>query len=183
MRALFVVTSRFDADTPTWDSYRRWSGLTLTELVSLDAMLCPSVLAEILPEDWNHIVNEAHMLSYFTDLECLVQRVGHLHRRNLLAVFRNPDAHPAPPEAQTYQFLFAGYDLVEVGGGPSTLTNCGGFPLAFSNSELSPLGLLPTFDRANEVREALRRHYPSEPHAHCDLWAIYRAVSPDDLPS
>jgi hypothetical protein len=115
------------------------------------------------------------MLNYFTDLDYLVQRVGHLHGRNLLAVYCNPEDHPPPPETNKYQFAFEGYDLLEVNSGPSALTNCGGFPAAFANSELSSHGLLSSLQRANEVRQALRSRYPSEPHAQCDVWAIYRA--------
>ena len=176
MRALYIATRRFGPGAAEWESYRRWSALELTELVSLDLMLCPSVLEEIITEDWDHIVNQDFMLNYFTNLDYLVRRVGHLHGRNLLAVYRNPEAHPPAPETQRYQFVFEGYDLVEVNGGPSALTNCGGFPEAFSNGELSSHGLLLSLTRANEVRQALRDLYPSEPHAQCDVWAIYRAA-------
>jgi hypothetical protein len=177
MGALYIVTRRFDPGVAEWESYRRWSALELTELVSLDSMLCPTVLEEIIAEDWDHIVNQDFMLNYFIDLDYLVQRVGHLQGRNLLAVYRNPEAHPPPPETQKHQFVFEGYDLVEVNGGPSALTNCGGFSEAFANGELSPHGLLLSLDRANEVRKTLRDRYPSEPHAECDVWAIYRAVA------
>jgi hypothetical protein len=174
---LYIVTERFSpANCGTaWKGYLQWSNLhQLTELVSLDSMLCKPVIRELVDEDWAHIVNEDFMLSYFTDVEYLVRRAGHLRDRNLLCVYRNPATHPAGPVAASFHFGFEGYDLVEVGGGPSALTNCGGFPNAFSNEELSPHGLLPSLDRAAEVQEALRRHYPDEPHACCDLWAIFR---------
>ena len=68
-----------------------------------------------------------------------------------------------------------GYDLIDVMGGVSTLSNCGGFPLAFDNGELNRVGLLAALDRAHAVRAALRSNYPDEPHANCDVWAIFRA--------
>jgi hypothetical protein len=171
---LYIVTERFDPDRGTdWESYISWSGLTqLREVVSLDSILCPKVIDQILPEDWNHIVNEDFMLDYFTDLDYLIQRAGSLDGRNLLSVYKNPDSDP-PPSASS--FTLEGYDLVDVMGGVSTLTNCGGFALAFANSELNSVGLLPTLDRANRVRTALQVNYPDEPHATCDVWAIFRA--------
>jgi hypothetical protein len=178
MGPLYIVTERFHpgGDAAEWEQYRRWSGLDLTELISLDPTLCPSVLQEISDEDWPHIVNQDFMLRYFTDLDHLVRRVGSLRDRNLLAVHRNPESEPTTPLSPGHQFVFEGYDLVGVDGGPSALSNCGGFPKAFANAELTPHGLLASLSRANEVRRTLRDRYPSEPHAICDVWAIHRAV-------
>jgi hypothetical protein len=173
---LYIATERFDTGRESeWEKYLSWSGLTqLREVVSLDSILCPRVVDEILPDDWNHIVNEDFMLDYFTDLAYLIQRAGSLDGRNLLCVYKNPDTDPTPSDER---FGFEGYDLVDVMGGISALTNCGGFPLAFKNSELNPVGLLPRLDRAHAVRAALRSHYPTEPHANCDVWTIFRARS------
>lgn len=171
---LFIVTDRFGPQRGAeWDRYIRWSGLSqLTEVVSLDDVLCPSVVGAPLPADWAHIVNEDFMLRYFHDLDYLLARVGSIEGRNLLALFRNPEVLPRPPRDG---FQFEGFDLVDVQGGISALTNCGGFPLAFSNDELNDHGLLATLERANIVRDHLRRHYPAESHADCDVWAIFRA--------
>jgi hypothetical protein len=179
MGPLYIVTERFpsEGNPQAWSGYLRWSGLKLTELVSLDSILCPSVLSEIADGDWDHIVNQDNMLKYFTELDYLVGRVGHLRGRNLLGVYRNPGTHPMAPVASKFKFVFEGYDLVEVAGGPSALTNCRGFPAAFSNVELSSHGLLPSLERASEVQITLRQRYPSEPHSSCDVWAIYRAVA------
>jgi hypothetical protein len=132
MEPLYIVTERFpsEGNRQAWSDYLRWSGLKLTELVSLDSMLCPSVLSEITEGDWDHIVNQDNMLKYFTELDYLVSRVGHLRGRNLLGVYRNPGTHPMAPVASKFKFVFEGYDLVEVDGGPSALTNCRGFPAA-----------------------------------------------------
>jgi len=136
-------------------------------------MLCPPVLDDIRNDYWPHIVNENFMLDYFTDLDFLKNQVATLENFNLLCVFRNPTCHfeKSPTDA----FDFVGYDLVEAQTGISALTNCGGFPEAFSNSELSPRGLLEDFGRALEVKDRLSSRYPDDPHANCDLWAIYRA--------
>lgn len=174
MGPLYVAAERFDPSRGSdWDNYISWSGLTqLREVVSLDSILCPKIIHAILPEDWAHIVNEDFMLDYFTDLEYLIQRAGSLEGRNLLCLYKNPDTEANPSDAR---FALEGYDLVDVMGGISALTNCGGFSLAFANNELNEVGLLSTLDRANAVHTALRVNYPDEPHATCDVWAIFRA--------
>jgi len=75
-----------------------------------------------------------------------------------------------------YDFRFEGYDLADVDGSTSALTNCGGFPLAFSNDELTSHGLLPSLERASEAQQALAAHYPEEHHADCSVWALFRAT-------
>ncbi len=60
----------------------------------------------------------------------------------------------------------------------SALSNCGGFPDAFANSELTPFGLLASHARGMEVQARLREHYPDDPHADCHLWAIFRLAAP-----
>lgn len=54
------------------------------------------------------------------------------------------------------RFELLGYDLVEVDGSISALSNCGGFPDVFSNDELSRKGLLISHGRAQEVQSKLR---------------------------
>jgi hypothetical protein len=75
------------------------------------------------------------------------------------------------------EFQFLGYDVVDQQCIASALTNCGGFPEAFQNSELSQVGLLTNLDRAAEVQRRLRSFYPDHPHAHCNVWAIFRQTN------
>ena len=173
----FLATEPFGpADGERWSKYIERSGLTqLTELVTLDSLLCPPILKHIRDEYWPHIANEDYMLAYFTDLEFLKKQVAGQKKMNLLCVVRNPISPMAAPESG---FEFVGYDLVEPESGVSALTNCGGFPDVFTNSELSKYGLLTDFDRAAQVKTKLRSLYPDEHHAHCDLWATFRAGIP-----
>jgi hypothetical protein len=177
MNPLFIATEPFTPqDGDRWRNYIHWSGLTqLRELVSLDHMLCPPILTEIKADYWPHIVNEDFMLNYFLNLEFLKREIASVARRNLLCVLRNPSEEPARPPAEEFQFL--GYDLVDVQNSASALTNCGGFPDVFLNSELSSVGLLPDFRRAVQVQTGLRSGYPEEIHANCNLWAIFRSTT------
>jgi hypothetical protein len=174
MKPWFIATEPFAASDGTkWQRYIEWSGLTqLVELVSLDPMLCPPILRDTKVEYWPHIVNENYMLAFFLDADFLRQQVVNIHRKNLLCVFRNP---PEPPIQPDSSFDFVGYDLVDIEHSTSALTNCGGFPDVFSNSELSKFGLFTDFNRAVHTQKLLRQKYPEEPHAQCHLWAIFRA--------
>ncbi|HEX2882135.1 MAG TPA: hypothetical protein VHO25_21595 [Polyangiaceae bacterium] len=174
MQNWFIATAPFSpADPEKWTSYVQWSGFThLDEVVSLDSILCPTVLPVIKDEYWPHIVNEDYLLDYFIDLDFLLEQVSGMKPVNVLCVCRNPTGAP-PPQAG---FEFLGYDLVEVRGGVSALTNCRGFSGVFEGSELSPKGLLLSHARALEVQTQLRTQYPEEPHTDCDVWAISRMV-------
>jgi hypothetical protein len=177
MNPWYIATEPFTPqDGKRWQKYIQWSGFTqLTEVISLDHMLNPPILSEVKADYWPHIVNEDFMLHYFVNLEFLKREIGGVARRNLLCVLRNPSDEPARPPTEGFQFL--GYDLVDVENSASALTNCGGFPEVFANSELSSVGLLPDFTRVVEVQDALRSRYPEEIHANCHRWAIFRATS------
>src|SRR5690242_13335274 len=128
MQPWFIATGRF---TPScgeaWKKYVLWSGLhQLDEIVSLDPMLCPTLLPEIKRSYWPHIVNEAFMLNFFVDLEFLLAEVAAVHDKNVLCVYRNPPSPPLPYQGET-AFEFLGYDLVDIHGSASALSNCGGF--------------------------------------------------------
>jgi hypothetical protein len=173
MTPWFIATERFDQSYAGWGKYIAWSGLEqLDEVVSLDGALCPTVLPTIKKEYWNHIVNEDLMFHFFIDLDYLRNETADIHRKNLLCVFRNPPGHPSSQVPEGFEFI--GYDLVDKDTSISALTNCGGFPKAFSNGELSEKGLFRTHERSREVQDALRQQYPNEPHADCYLWAIFR---------
>jgi hypothetical protein len=157
-----------------WTEYVEWSGLTqLEEVVSLDSSLCPCVIEKLEDEDWHHNVQEDYVIDFFRDLDYLQKRVAGVERVSILAAVRNPkeecrNAFPDP------RFRFKGYDLVETQTGMSALTNCGGFPLAFKNDELSTVGLIPQLSRALEIQASLLKNYPDEHHANCDVWALWR---------
>jgi hypothetical protein len=174
MQPWYIATETFTSRHERWTKYIAWSGLTqLDEVVSLDPILCPSLLPDIKAEYWPHIVNEDFMLNFFVDLEFLFGQLPDVAERNLLCVFRNP-LNPPTPLAGSLNFEILGYDLVDVQSSASALTNCGGFPEVFENSELSSKGLLTSLTRAREVQSELRRRHPQEAHANCHVWAILR---------
>ena len=164
------------ADGERWTRFVEWSGLShLGELVSIDDLLCKHVVdvSTFTAEDWRHNVQEDFVLDFFVDLDHLMQRVAQMGRVNILAAKRAPDEECAHAFRDA-RFRFRGYDLVEPGCGPSALTDCGGFPLAFKNDELNWFGLLDNFARAVEVQAALERIYPDVHRGLWDVWAIWR---------
>ena len=172
---LYIAKERFDpTDGERWQGYVQWAKIPgLTEIVSLDTLLCPRLLKEISADDWAHIVNADFRLDYFYHLDYLLKRIGDMNRRNVLGLYRNPIRHITDPPPGG-DFVFIGYDLIEEATQISALNNCGGFPLAFRNEELNQYGVLATFDRAAEVRQELKAKYPEESHADCELYAIWR---------
>jgi hypothetical protein len=181
MTPLFIAKRPFDPSVGDgWDRYVAWSGLAqLREVVSLDTMLCPTVPETLTGPDWDHNVHADYQVFFFRSLEYLRQRIATEGRLNILAVLQNPTA--ADLAVVTLPgFVFAGFDVVDVSGDVSALTNCGGFEGVFVSSELSDLGLLTDLGRACEVQASLRRLYPEEPHAECHVWAIWRQRFPAD---
>lgn len=179
MQTLFLAKRPFDLSAgEAWNRYVSWSGVSqLTEVVSLDNMLCPTVPEELTSADWNYNVHADYLTFFFRSLDYLRHRVGGEGRLNILAVLQNPTDADLASMSLPY-FAFAGFDVVDVRGDISALTNCGGFDGVFLNNELSELGLLTDLGRALQVQTSLRQQYPEESHAECDVWAIWRQRLP-----
>jgi len=172
---LFIATERFDpTDGEAWRKYFEWAKIpALTEVVGLDGSLCNPIIGELLEEDWSHNVKVDDQLRYFYHLDYLLNRVQAVQRRNILGLYRNPEAHiDRAPSAGDFRFL--GYDLIEEHTHISALTNCGGFPDIFCNDELNSFGLISKFERAVQVKKLLAQTHPEEPHADCEMYAIWR---------
>ncbi|SJM33835.1 hypothetical protein [Mesorhizobium delmotii] len=174
MQRLYIATERFGpSDGTEWRNYIEWSGLSqLTEVVTLDGMLCPFALPETKESHWPHIVQEDNMLNFFLDLDFLLSELADTGDLNILGVIRRPTV-----DVRSFDwdgFAFMGYELLDKDVSISALTNCGGFPDVFANAELSSVGLIDDFDRAAEIRDLLHEMHPEEHHADCDLWAVFR---------
>lgn len=94
-------------------------------------------------------------------------------RHHVLAVAREPteaDVRGVSLEG----FTFLGYELLEEATATSALTNCRGFDGAYSASDLSRCGLVPTASRAYEIRRDLAELFPDEAHAQCTVWGVWR---------
>ncbi len=172
---LFIATERFDpTDGEKWQKYFEWAKIpAIKEVVSLDTCLCSRLIKEFSDEDWKHNAGKDAPPIHFGDLKYLLHRVRGMARRNILEVYRNPIAH-INESAGGRDFVFAGYDLIEDATQISALINCGGFPEVFTNQELNCYGLISEFERAVKVKRLLLEKHPEEPHAHCEMYAIWR---------
>ena len=175
MPVVYSAVKRFDpACGESWTKFIEWCGLTqLREVASLDGILCPTVFQELVDEDWQHVINENFKCHLFLNLEYLLGKVANNDRVSVLALMQNPTADEVFLFSDR-RFIFRGFDLVELQTGISALVNCGGFPKAFSSTDLSDCGLLTDHAKALSVQKLLRAEYPDEPHADCDLWAIWQ---------
>lgn len=177
MPVIYSAVQRFDPSCgDKWTKFIEWCGLTqLREVISLDGILCPSVIVidELTVEDWQHNVNENFKCHLFHDLEYLLGKVAGTDRVNVLALIQNPTVDEVRAFSDNH-FNFRGFDLVELQTGISALVNCGGFPKAFASTDLSDCGLLTDHAKAMIVQNLLRAEYPDEHHADCDVWAIWQ---------
>jgi len=181
MPVYFVAVERFGpASGESWREFIEWSGLThLREVVSLDTILCPAVFEGLTDEDWGHNVQEDFLIGLFHDLDYLLGKSDGHDRANILALMRNPTAAEVGSFTDP-RFVFRGFDLVEVGTGVSALVNCSGFDKAFAPADLSDCGLLTNHAKASGVQHLLGAEYPDEPHADCDVWAIWQMTGRED---
>ena len=177
----YVARRRFGPDAgERWTRYVAWSRLTqLREVVSLDTMLCPAAPEELVPEDWEHNVHADYEITHFRSLDYLRRRVAETVGLNILAVLREPSPDELE-QALSPGFAFVGFDVLDVHGDVSALTNCGGFDDVFAPEELNSLGLLSARARATTVRQDLRARYPEKHHAVCDVWALWRWSGSND---
>jgi hypothetical protein len=78
MPVVYTAVQRFDpACGERWQRFIEWSGLKqLREVVSLDLILCPTVLGELTAEDWRHNVQEDFKITLFHDLDHVLRRVA-----------------------------------------------------------------------------------------------------------
>jgi hypothetical protein len=178
MTIAYTAIEIFDPSTSeAWAKYIEWSGLDhLKEVISLDSMLCPSLIEGLTAEDWDHKVYEDIFHDLFRDLSYLLRRIRPRGRYQIVATIREP-SREAITDFSDERFGFKGYDLLEDQTRVSALTNCGGFDLAFSKADISDCGLLWEHEKAYDVRDALLRHYPEESHADCAVWALWRLNS------
>jgi hypothetical protein len=172
----YVGVQKFGPDSgPDWERYTAWARLPqLSELVSLDSILCPTLIPELIRPDWERNVQADFLILFFTDLDYLLEHLKEAPPHNLLAVMCEPELESIQA-FQDERFCFQGFDLLEAPESDvSALVNCGGFDRAFDPSELNPVGLLDDFSRAKAVQHSLLEFYPGEHHAACWLWALWR---------
>ena len=171
---MFAAHERFGPSCgESWISYIQWSGFHhISELVSTDEMLCPSVLGELIDEDWHHNIHADFKTYFFRDFEYLKRRIDFdPARHNLLSIIERPDSSTRADGG----FEFCGYDILDSYDSVSVLTNCGGFPEIFEASEVNRYGLLDDFSRALDIAAKLREAEAEDPHcADCRVWSLRR---------
>lgn len=161
-----------------WERYVAWRGWSSPpDLATLDTSLCPTLITELTAEDWDYNVSEDYVVFWFRDLDHLLARTADASARQVLAGWRSPPEHLGGDEIRSAlkedRFAFKGYELLDVHGDISALTNCGNLEQAFRLEELNGAGLLDDVSRAREVQAALRQHYPGMGHEETDVWAVW----------
>jgi hypothetical protein len=172
----YTAIERFDPDNgERWVCYTRWLGRSdLKRVVTLDSLLCPSVVHVESGNDWEFVAKEDLMLDFFTDLDFVLRRVPGHRPSVVVAVTREPTDAEVSGFTDP-RFEFAGFDVVDTQLITSALLSSSRIPGVFNVSELSgESGLILSRERAYEIRETLRRKYPDREKAKCNVWAIWR---------
>jgi hypothetical protein len=174
----YTARNCFDSSTQTafgWKKYIEWAKLThLTELVSLDGILNDLIFEPDYdnPYEWQFVITEEQLIiPYFNNLDYVLEKTKQLKHFNLLAIVQEPNIQKA---TLANNFQFVGYDLIEIRGDISALSNCGGFEESFLSKDLNHLGLITDYQKARKIQTSLRKHTPNEEHADCYLYEIWR---------
>ena len=172
----YIAIQSFSPIHKDWQKYLEQSGLgSIKEIISLDQVLCPPAIRRFEAEDWKYNVQGNFFNDYFLDLDYLLRRTAPLENIHVLTLVQHPD-HEVRDEFKDLNFRFLGYDLTDHYGSVSALTNCGPLPLAFSPRDLSSYGLIYTYKRALEVKQALETYYEDE-FSNSIMWAIWQKIA------
>lgn len=174
----YTALNTYDSDNKdgfSWKEYIELSELFhVKELVSLDGILNRLAFIPDLDasEEWQYIISDTGMVMfYFKALEYVLNKVEHLKFFNLLAIIKEPAKEKANLNTA---FDFIGYDLIEIGGDTSALTNCGGFDETFLPNDLNTYGLISEYSTAKRIQKELPINNPEEPHTECYLYEVWR---------
>ena len=171
----YTVLDTFSCDDgDKWDKYIEWSKIShVSEIISLDTMLCPSIIEDYTENDWKYQSEETDIHGLFTSFDYVIQCAKDAKHFQILAVLKEPNSENWKTKLPI-DFIFKGYDLIDDETMISALTNCGGFPESFSNSDLNRNGLIQELNNAIDIRNRLKINNPDEAHADCSIYGIAR---------
>jgi len=173
---LYTLRERLTSEmTSRFDDYRSFSGFTaITELVTLDSMMCPDLITELSTEDWSRNVQEDFRTELFYDSNYLLSRQPlDRSKHQIIAACEHPEGTEIVPTG----FVFCGHDIMDSYFGNSTLTNCGPIPEAFNPTDVNGYGLIDNRDTAFRIRDTMRKLQPDDPHlGACDVWLLARRL-------
>jgi hypothetical protein len=173
---LYTLRERLtSAMKESFDSCKLFSGFAhITELVTLDSMMCPDIITELTAEDWDHNVHDDCRINLFRDAEySLTRQPLDASRHQLIAALENPNAIDPVPTG----FVLCGHDIMDSYFGNSTLTNRGPITEAFSPSDVNQYGLIDDRDQAFSIRDTMRKLQPDDPHlGACEVWLLARRL-------
>lgn len=179
---LFTIRERCTTTShPRFDDYRVFSGFHhISELVSLDSMMCPDLIDELRADDWEHNVHEDFRTQLFRHANYLLSRQElDPSKHQLMAVLESPPEEFAIPSG----FAICGHDIMDSDFRHSTLTNCGPIPEAFLPADVNEFGLIDDRDQAFAIRDKMRSLQPDDPHlGECEVWLLARFQLPNPRP-
>ncbi|MFL5754474.1 MAG: hypothetical protein ACJ76F_13765 [Bacteroidia bacterium] len=162
MTLWYSARNIFDKTDTGWKKYIDFSGLTQTEeIVFLDSILNDPLLLIRIMKDWELALtnpDNCHFTDCYSNLDYVLSKTKDKKAFNLLALCFQPTS--SCNNFSLDNFTFMGYDLLDQSHGNSALTNCGGTPEVFANSELNKFGLVDNYDRVTEIQMELLNNDP-----------------------
>jgi len=173
----FDIRERFapEHDGKGWESYIEFAGLKhLTHVITLDDALCPSIIPPPTTlEEWDQVENfHDYAPFYWKDWKWLSRRIAIEDSHAIIAVQFNPGADDLC-RIDNKLFELSGFDLMDDKCFASAITNCVGFFDVYARSDIQPNGLFGDLQLAQNIRDNLATAHPDEPHAQCNVWAIW----------
>ena len=140
---------------PENKNYRALNKLQVDEIVSVDVGLFPESERTILDKDsaYNHTLQT---------------------NEQILCVLLIDDSKEFDAD-EISGFEFCGFDLAEFS--TSAITNCGNyFEDTINYKDLNRVGLISDRSSARRIQSNILANHPSEAHADCELYVIWRRV-------
>ncbi|WP_373512487.1 hypothetical protein [Persicitalea sp.] len=158
-----------------WERYAKWQAITRLEVITVDGLLNQSLVGidSNNSDYWdNRVLHNEYLSEFFKSLDYVLSKVPTKARFNLLAVSVEPteDCGKIPLK----DFEFVGYDLLDREGGISSLTNCNGFIISYTQDDLNQYGLLKEFEKAYDTKVKLLENNLGHGHEDTDVVALWR---------
>lgn len=144
-----------------------------TDLVTLDSMLCESVVARNDLDAFYryNVVIDGYGTMFFSNMDFILNHLKCKNDFHFLAICVEPETDCATIQLEGFDFM--GYELLDKSIDVSALSNCGGFPETFSDNDLNQAGLISEYQTACNIQKNLLLNNPNEYHADTYMFAVW----------
>ena len=153
----------------SFEQYKEWIGYShLKEFESVDSMFRKDLFEPHSIEDWENCVNDDFKLNLITNLEYAKKVQSKFQDGEIIGVEieLGEDYKPKPG--------LIGYDVLDDMCDVSLIANCKYEEDLFEKYEIASNCLIPTIEKAIEIRNIYRKDKDDTHASNCEVWAIYK---------